>query len=261
MRLLGPRLYLSATRGSSECARDYCRKGSQSHEEWTQYGIHGPNFGKDADVESYGEFPDGQGKRTDLDLCIAWADEFHQANNRAITLRDVALTHPHIATKYPRFVEVMQARFTPPPPFDVNTITLRTWQSELEEELLQAPDDRTIIFVEDPVGGKGKTFFVKYMLSKYPDEVAMMSVCKRDDMAYMLDETKSIFFVNVPRGGMEFLSYPILEMIKDGQVVSPKYQSRIKQLRRSHVIILCNEHLDESKLSHDRFRVIDLSDE
>lgn len=259
LRILGARLYLQPARGTSEQARDYCRKGTQSHEEWEQLGTNGPNFGNGSDVESYGEFPDGQGRRSDLQRCIEWADQFHADNRRAITLRDVAMSHPEIAIKYPRFVEVLRSRFTPPAFIDHDVVELRPWQLELEEELNAEADDRIITFVEDPIGGKGKTWFAKYMLSKHPDRVQILSVAKRDDMAYMLDETKNIFFVNVPRGGMEFLQYTILEMIKDRIVTSPKYQSCQKILTENcHVIVLCNEHLDETKLSVDRIKVIDL---
>jgi len=39
-------------------AAAYCKKGSQSHEEWTEFGTEGPNFGKDADVIEGGTLPD-----------------------------------------------------------------------------------------------------------------------------------------------------------------------------------------------------------
>jgi len=39
-------------------AADYCKKGSQSHDEWTELGHMGPNFGKDADYIEGGVLPD-----------------------------------------------------------------------------------------------------------------------------------------------------------------------------------------------------------
>jgi len=58
----------------------------------------------------------------------------------------------------------------------------------------------------DPEGGNGKTFFQKYCLSKLPG-VQLMATCKRDDLAYMINKHMSIFLFNVPRGGLQFLSY------------------------------------------------------
>lgn len=239
LRVLGARLALFVARGTSQQNREYCIK--------------------DGDFEEYGQFPDEQGKRTDLERAIQWADEFHESNRRVVTLRDVAESLPTIAIKYKNFIEVMQARFKPEPLIDINAYELREWQSRIEERLTGEPDDRSIEFIVDIIGGKGKSFFASYMESKYPEKVQVLSVAKRDDLAYMLDESKSIFFFNVPRGSIEFLQYSILEMLKDRRVVSPKYQSRIKLFPKTHVICLCNEYPDMTKLSADRYIIEDLN--
>jgi len=46
-------------------AIDYCKKGSQSHDEWKKDNVSGINYGKDAEVFETGVF--SQGKRADLD--------------------------------------------------------------------------------------------------------------------------------------------------------------------------------------------------
>ena len=35
-------------RGKPSQARDYCKKGDQSHEEWKSQGVAGPNYGKNS---------------------------------------------------------------------------------------------------------------------------------------------------------------------------------------------------------------------
>lgn len=57
--------HFEAMRSSAYSADAYCRKGIQSHKEWEELGVDGPNYGKDAKVWSEGEMST-QGKRTDL---------------------------------------------------------------------------------------------------------------------------------------------------------------------------------------------------
>ena len=72
-------------------------------------------------------------------------------------------------------------------------------------------------------------------------------------MAYAVDPDKRVFFINVPRLGMEFLQYSILEQLKDRMVFSTKYTSEMKVLRTNvHVVVFCNEMPDMDKMSADR---------
>lgn len=52
-----PQCHLSVRRGTHQQAANYCKKGSQSKEEWEREGVNGPNFGKDADFEEFGKGP------------------------------------------------------------------------------------------------------------------------------------------------------------------------------------------------------------
>jgi len=49
-------------------ASNYCKKGEQTHQEWTEEGIEGPNFGKNAIIEEWGVIspPSEQGARKDI---------------------------------------------------------------------------------------------------------------------------------------------------------------------------------------------------
>lgn len=44
-------------------AADYCKKGCQSHEEWSKLGINGPNYGLRASFLEYGTVPESQGEK------------------------------------------------------------------------------------------------------------------------------------------------------------------------------------------------------
>jgi len=74
-----------AAKAESLRASDYCKKGSQSHAEWSESGTAGPTFGIGADVTEYGVLPVSQGKRTDLKRAIDDIDDglsMHQVASR-----------------------------------------------------------------------------------------------------------------------------------------------------------------------------------
>lgn len=69
-------------------------------------------------------------------------------------------------------------------------------------------------------------------------------------------------FVDAPRSKQgEFIQYDFLEDVKNGYVFSTKYESRVKTLDNVHVVVNMNETPDMSKLSADRYHIIDISDE
>lgn len=225
------RAHFEFTRGSNEQASNYCKK--------------------DGDFFEHGDIPFG-GQRTDLDVVRSWIDDFAQQHGRACTERELAMEHPLSFIRYQRAL-VHYARVTAPTPTLRGDATLRNWQSELEQELDDPADDRSIIFYVDERGNNGKTFFQQWYISRYSDTTQLLGLGRRDDMAYAVDPVKRIFFINVPRGSMEFLQYSLLEQLKDRLVFSTKYQSEMKVLTYTpHVIVFSNEYPDMNKLSEDR---------
>lgn len=112
------------------------------------------------------------------------------------------------------------------------------------------------MFYVDPEGGKGKSWFQAWYLTKHPETTQVLSGGKRDDIAHSIDQSKSVFFFNIPRGGMEFLQYTILEQLKDQMVFSPKYNSQMKFLSKTpHVLVFCNEQPDLNKMTEDRYTI------
>jgi len=133
----------------------------------------------------------------------------------------------------------------------------RPHQQTLSDRLDLPPCDRKIIFVVDSVGNTGKTWFIKKFMSLNPTSVQQLSVGKRDDIAYAIDESKRVFFFDLPRSSAEFLQYTVLEQLKDGRIMSNKYQSRLKQLDGPvHVVVFMNERPNMSALSQDRYEII-----
>lgn len=226
-----PGSHIERARGTSVQARDYCKK--------------------EGDFVEIGDFPENAGKRSDIDTIIEWGDEFIAEKGRGPTSPEFAKAQPKAYARYPRMVRLFAHRAPEP---SLRTGEPREWQRELERELLEEADDRSVIFYVDLEGNKGKTWFQQWFFSKYSEGTQIIGVGRRDDMALTINPLKSIFFFNVPRGSMEHFQYSILEQLKDRLVFSPKYSSSMKTLTNTpHVVVFCNEHPDMTKLSEDRY--------
>lgn len=252
-RLLGGRGHYEVARGTAEHNRQYCSK--------------------EGDFEEFGALPAAPGGRGAFDRFKEWVLGLDHGPSE----REIAQAFPGLFIRYSRRLSQLANHLRPipqlvpnPPPGDpaqqpadvLEMPTLRVWQSQLEAVLREPPDDRKIVFVVDPVGNKGKSWYTRFYFQRYPEKTQLLGVGKRDDMAHAIDETKSVFFVNVPRGSMEYLQYSVLEMLKDRVVYSPKYDSRTKLLSANcHVVVMSNEFPDLNALSNDRPVPIELTHE
>lgn len=213
---------------------------------------------KDGHFREWGTLPQGrQGRRSDVEDLVQWGREFYQEFNRYPNASEFAHLQPAWYLRFPRALNLFR-ELDPIPQLRVGEMR-EGWQQELEQELEDPAHDRKIIFYVDPVGGAGKTWFQQNYMTTHEDG-QVLSVAKRDDIAHTIDPLKRVFFFNVPRTQMEFISYSILEQMKDRMVFSPKYDSRMKYMQFCpHVVVFSNEHPDETKLTEDRFDIRELS--
>lgn len=232
--LVGNRAHLSLARGTAAQASEYCKK--------------------DGDFEEFGDLNFQQGHRTDWDDFKRWAQELTYVPSQ----REIILAFPALWLRYSRrLLEIAEAYAAPP---DIIEGEPRAgWQSDLNEQVQGKADRRTITFVIDEEGNKGKTWLARYLFSKYPEKVQLLKSGRIEDMAYSVDETKSVFIIDVQRSKMPFLQYSILEDLKDRMIFSTKYVPKMKVLRtNAHVIVMCNEQPDMTRLSIDRFSLINI---
>lgn len=140
---------------------------------------------------------------------------------------------------------------------------LRPWQAELERKLLEEPDDRTINWYWEETGGVGKSAFCKYMVVKH--KALYCSGGKIGDIMNLvfnqnMDETTVVIF-DIPRANKGNVSYASLENIKNGLVCNTKYETGVKVFNPPHIVCFANfQPSDESKLSADRWNIVDLDE-
>ena len=247
--IIGRRAHLEVMRGTCAEASEYCKKDDT--EDYFEYGSLPSSTSKNG----------REGAASEYKRLRDWTHEYVAANNSSPTEREVANEFPMLFIRYKNNVMDF-IRTAAPVPLNMvdESLELYDWQKDLERLLDAEADDRKINFIYDNEGGKGKSWFQRRYLQKHFDKVQLFTPAKRDDIAHALDETKSIFFFNVPRNGMEYLNFNILEGLKDRVVFSPKYSSRSKMWASNvHVCVFCNEMPDMAIMTRDRYNIISLS--
>lgn len=233
--LFGDRIHAEYAVGTSKQAAEYCKKEGQFQE--------------------FGVFPGKQGHRSDIDLFTDWIKEQESKPDE----RAIANAFPSIWTRYPRLIQLVDHLWLPPNLLP-GGFELNEWQQELDQQLREPADDRSIIFVVDPVGASGKSMFCRHQLTMYPYETQVLKLGKRDDLAFALDESKRVFLFDIPRMGMEFFQYNVIEQIKDMIVFSAKYHTRTKVLLlQAHVVVFCNEAPNMNAMTEDRYKMFDIN--
>lgn len=208
---------------------------------------------KEKDYFEFGEKPKGRGNRSDL-------SSFMNAVREGLKdLKEVRNTFPEVYAKYPRFcIEYIKDHEDTP---TVQDHPLREWQKNLNEKLKGPIDSREIIFLVDIKGNSGKSWFFRYYTTLHKKNSQIILPCKKQDMAFLLRNDNRVVFFDCPRSKQgEFIQYDFLEEIKNGIVISPKYESMMKTFTCPHVVVAMNEYPNMEMLSADRYHVITLDE-
>lgn len=134
----------------------------------------------------------------------------------------------------------------------------KPWQTAILDIIKSEPDERTIHWFWERKGCIGKTIFAKHLILAHN---ALLVGGKASDakmaIAQMTVKPK-IVLLTIPRC-VEHISYTALEEIKDGVFFSAKYESGMVVFDNPHVIIFANREPDKSKLSADRWNVVEIN--
>lgn len=141
---------------------------------------------------------------------------------------------------------------------------LYPWQLELKKIIEGEPDDRTVMWIYDKVGGTGKTKFCQMMCFNYPDKCRMINtVGQNKDFAQNIfnfiekeNWRGNTLFINLSRSYEDKCHiYKALEDTADGCITCEKYEGGVVWLPCMHVVVMANFKPKWNNLSHDRWYV------
>ena len=120
-------------------------------------------------------------------------------------------------------------------------------------------NDRTINWIWESKGNIGKTAFTRFLGIK-KNAVIIQKGKYADIMNHVFNSKKmKIFIIDVPRSSGNNVSYNAIESIKSGIIFNSKYETGQKFINPPHIIVFANSAPDTSKLSEDRWNIIDLN--
>lgn len=144
----------------------------------------------------------------------------------------------------------------------------KEWYTYLDDLISEVPTfaDRRIHIIVDHAGNAAKSTYCRQLLAKKPRRTVVLTPSKDADVAYVLKEnllskTPSVVCYDMPRSkangdqDKDYSSYFFLESLKNGLVMSPKYESSICEIEPVHVLMFRNSMPKFSELSLDRICV------
>lgn len=134
------------------------------------------------------------------------------------------------------------------------------WMKNVITYIESERDNRSIMWIWDKVGGKGKTQFCKYLLENY-NGAMYFTGGKANDITYQIIENSEIpelCLFDLPRSTEGKISYNALEQLKNGLVNSSKYKGGFKTFDSPHVVVFANFEPDYTALSTDRWKSIEI---
>ncbi len=202
--------------------------------------------GKTDKIPFVGGTASAQGKRTDVEAFLAAAQtettldliadfplEYAKWNNAAREAKKERQKADHLADLKAEFLHS----------------ELREWQERILKRILNQ-SDRTVLWVWESEGGKGKTYLAKYLVAK--EDAFYVRNGKSSDIAYAYNYEPMVVF-DFTRTKEGCVNYEIIEAFKDGMIFSPKYQSTQKVFTPPKVVCFANWLPDITALSQDRW--------
>lgn len=139
----------------------------------------------------------------------------------------------------------------------VPDLVLRSWQKEIVA-IVQGPvDPRKVYWYYDTVGGAGKSTFTKYLMKNHG--ALSISTTAKDRVIRAYDH-QPVVILDLTReeGQQGHINYSVLETLKNGYGFNTMYEPGQKCWHPPHVIVFSNFGPDETKLSVDRWVIVNI---
>lgn len=195
----------------------------------------------------------GAGERTDMEDIR----EILREHGPQEGIRLVAEKYPGQFMRYPSGITQL-ADLVVPKVAESDAFVLRPWQECLVEILRKPAHDRHIYWIEDAVGGEGKSRLSTY-LCRTMNAIELDGRMTDCAFAYA-SQPIVIFDLARPVDVLQLKDlYTMAEKLKNGQVVSSKYQSKLKVFKVPHVVFFSNHAPPMGVWSADRVQHIVLT--
>jgi hypothetical protein len=195
----------------------------------------------------------GVGKRTDILQAVSFVDA--KVNSVQQLLRVTDDSNLNCLVRHHNYFAA-RVRARPPAKQDIDE--LYEWQAVLLTYLTkEKPHSRAIIWVYSTQGNYGKSYLAKLLETNF--EALTVGNCKSADVAAAYFGQPIVSFDFTKTTDWDMVNWSTMESIKNGHIFSPKYEvvSKCYQMQ-PHVVVFANQSPDRSKLSADRFYVVDL---
>jgi len=140
-----------------------------------------------------------------------------------------------------------------------NPLMLYDWQRQILGEVKLPPDNRTLNWVYDPDGNKGKSIFCKFMTYHYKYPTLQFADAKDLSNLIIKNYHKRAYFFDLTRTKpAQFSSrdiYSVMESLKNGMVQNTKYETQTLLMGPPHVWIFSNQLPKMSSLTGDRWKI------
>jgi len=140
----------------------------------------------------------------------------------------------------------------------LRTEQLYDWQKKVVDECMNEPDDRTINWLWDSIGNKGKNQLVRYLVI---NRNALLISGKGADIKFLISQQlqpPDIILYDIPRTAQGYVNYTALEEVKNGIFCSNKYESKMVVMNSPHIFCFANFEPNLAAMSEDRWKIREL---
>lgn len=149
-------------------------------------------------------------------------------------------------------------------PWDVKEFKLEDWHSKALQYVEEEKNLRWVTIIYDPIGGMGKTTFIRYCCVH--EKGRNIPICNdyKDLLRMVMCMPKSnCYFIDMPRAMKKDKLYQFwsaIETLKGGYAYDDRYEFKEEFFNPPNIIVFTNTIPDLTLLSNDRWRILEINE-